>query len=66
MHIQCLKDLSNSLESPAIDPEPTDEPSVLNIQQRTAHDYHVDLITAKFPKAQMELAECLGKTSTLR
>lgn len=63
MHVQCLSDLSNTLESPAIDPAPTDEPSVLKIEQRAAHDYHVDLITAKFPKAQISLAECLGKMS---
>jgi hypothetical protein len=63
MHVQCLSDLSNALESPAIDPEPTDEPSVLKIEQRAAHDYHVDLITAKFPKTQTSLAECLGKMS---
>lgn len=63
MHVQCLSDLSSTLEFPAVDPEPTDEPSVLRIEQRAAHDYHVDLITAKFPKAQISLAECLGKMS---
>ncbi|KAH7398766.1 hypothetical protein DE146DRAFT_504063 [Phaeosphaeria sp. MPI-PUGE-AT-0046c] len=63
VHVQCLNDLSNALESPAIDPKPNDEPSVLKVEQRAAHDYHVDLVTAKFPKAQTELAESLGKIS---
>ncbi|KAL5113435.1 hypothetical protein ACEQ8H_008679 [Pleosporales sp. CAS-2024a] len=63
MHVQCLIDLSNALEYPAIDPEPTDEPSVLRVEQRAAHDYHTGLITAKFPKMQDELAESLGRTS---
>ncbi|KAH6103215.1 hypothetical protein HBI69_201440 [Parastagonospora nodorum] len=63
IHVQCLFDLSNALEYPAIDPEPTDEPSLLKVEQRAAHDYHKDLIVAKFPKVHMELAECLGKIS---
>ncbi|EAT77002.2 hypothetical protein SNOG_15627 [Parastagonospora nodorum SN15] len=50
IHVQCLFDLSNALEYPAIDPEPTDEPSLLKVEQRAAHDYHKDLIVAKFPK----------------
>jgi hypothetical protein len=40
MHVQCLLDLTNALEYPAIDPEPNDEPSILRIEQRAAHDYH--------------------------
>lgn len=63
IHVQCLFDLNNALEYPAIDPEPTDEPSFLKIEQRAAHDYHKDLIVAKFPKVHIELAECLGRIS---
>lgn len=63
IHVQCLFDLSNALEYPAIDPEPNDEPSLLKVEQRAAHDYHKDLIVAKFPKVQIELAECLGRIS---
>jgi len=64
MHIDCLVDLSDALEHPAEDPQQhKDEPSVLRVKQRAAHDYHADLILAKFPKAHIELAECLGKIS---
>jgi hypothetical protein len=63
VHIQCLIDLSNTLEYPAIDPEPSDKPSIPMVQQRDAHDYHKELIVAKFPKVQPELAECLGRIS---
>jgi hypothetical protein len=63
MHVQCLTDLSNTLEYPANDPEPSDEPSVPMVRLRTAHDYHKDLIVAKFPNVQPQLAECLGKIS---
>jgi hypothetical protein len=66
MHVNCLIDLSSALEFPAIDPQPIDEPSVLKIEQRAAHDYHVDLITAKFPKVQAQLAERLGRISWAR
>jgi len=64
MHIDCLTDLSIALEFPAEDPVETDDvPSTLRVEQRAAHDYHADLILAKFPKAQIELAETLGKIS---
>jgi hypothetical protein len=67
IHIDCLVDLSDALEHPAEDPEQHDiEPSYLNVEQRAAHDYHADLILAKFPKVQIELAECLGRTSWAR
>jgi hypothetical protein len=63
-HIDCLTELSNALEFPAEDPEDDDdEPSALRVEQRTAHGYYADLILAKFPKAQIELAESLGKIS---
>jgi hypothetical protein len=62
-HVDCLVDLGNALECPAIDPEHEDEPSVLKFEQRAAHDYHADLILAKFPKAHVELVVCLGRIS---
>jgi len=64
MHIDCLTDLSNALDFPAEDAVDTDdEPSTLRVEQRAAHDYHADLILAKFPKAQIKLAETLGRIS---
>lgn len=64
LHVDCLMDLSDALEFPAIDAEQhDDQPSVLRLEQRAAHDYHADLILAKFPNAQIELAKCLGKIS---
>lgn len=63
-HLDCLLDLSNALEYPAEDPEENeDRPSALQVGQRPAHDYHTDLIRAKFPEIQIALAECLGKIS---
>jgi hypothetical protein len=62
-HLDCLLDISTSLESPAFDTEGVDEPNTLKIEQRSPHDYHSDLILAKFPKVHVNLALCLGITS---
>ncbi|KAF2036132.1 hypothetical protein EK21DRAFT_52546, partial [Setomelanomma holmii] len=65
-HLDCLLDLSSALDCPAVDTNTPDEPSILKVEQRAAHDYHADLILAKFPKAHIDLAQCLGKTSWQR
>lgn len=65
-YTNCLIDLSTALDSPAVDPIHHDEPCGLKIEQRAAHDYHADLILAKYPKANADLVECLGKTSWQR
>ncbi|KAF1851954.1 uncharacterized protein K460DRAFT_373842 [Cucurbitaria berberidis CBS 394.84] len=65
-YTDCLVDLSTALDCPAVDPIHDDEPSVLNVQQRAAHDYHADLILAKYPKANADLVECLGRASWQR
>jgi hypothetical protein len=59
----CLVDLSAALQCPAISKEQEDEPSILRVQERAAHDYHIQLILAKYPSAQINLIENLGKTS---
>lgn len=61
--VECLTDLSVGFENPAVDPEDNDEPSFLRVEQRSAHDFHADLIRAKYPEACSELIECLGKIS---
>jgi hypothetical protein len=63
VHTDCLTELSTALEDPAIDPDQYDEPSVPRVEQRAAHDYHADLVLAKFPNAYTSLVECLGRTS---
>lgn len=61
--LNCLFDLSTTIERPALDPRDEDEPSALDLGQRGAHDYHADLIKAKYPEAQLDLIECLGRIS---
>lgn len=59
----CLVDLSTALECPAIDPGFGDEPVLPRLEERSAHEYYVDLISSKFPKAGVDLTDCLGKAS---
>lgn len=58
-----LTDLSIALDCPALEPEHEDGPSLVTLEQRSAHDYHTDLIRAKFPEAEYCLLQCLGQTS---
>lgn len=62
-YTDCLIDLGTALKCPALDPEPEDEARVVRSEQRAAHDYHTDLIMARFPQAQLALLQTLGKTS---
>lgn len=61
--VNCLFDLSSAIERPAADPKDGDEPSTSDLGQRAAHDYHTDLIKAKYPDAQLDLVQCLGRIS---
>lgn len=63
MYTECLIDLGPSIECPASNYKSGEEPSALVIKERLAHDYHVELILAKYPKADTELAYHLGRTS---
>lgn len=63
VYTNCLIDLGTALECPALEPEYEDGPSVVMWEQRTAHDYHTDLIKAKFPQAKHCLLQSLGKIS---
>lgn len=62
-YTECLIDLSSALDCPALEAVHNDEPSVVTLMQRQAHDYHTDLIRAKFPKAEAPLLGTLGQTS---
>lgn len=62
-HVQCLVDLNSALECPAIDPGAEDEPSIPRLEKHSAYDYYAELIVAKFPKARLDLVECLGKAN---
>jgi hypothetical protein len=62
-YISCLTDLGSALVCPALEPEVDDKPSQVILGQRLAHDYHTDLITAKYPQADMHLLQSLGKIS---
>jgi hypothetical protein len=63
MYTKCLVDLGASLECPAVDHGNVKQPMALIVRQRLAHDYHAELISAKYPTADDELVTCLGKTS---
>ena len=65
-YTECLVDLSAALQCPATNREQEDGPSNLRVQERAAHDYHTQLILAKYPSAQADLIESLGKTSWSR
>jgi hypothetical protein len=58
-----LTDLSSALICPALEPEYDNEPSAVALETHSANDYHTELIRAKFPRAEMILLQCLGKTS---
>ncbi|KAF2116697.1 hypothetical protein BDV96DRAFT_645109 [Lophiotrema nucula] len=63
-YVQCLVDLSNSLECPAMDPDhEDDEASLPRLQIRAAHDFYADIITRKYPQANIEVVEHLGKAN---
>ncbi|KAI1666566.1 hypothetical protein L13192_08810 [Pyrenophora tritici-repentis] len=59
----CLLDLSAAFECPANDIEKEVASSIVNVEERAAHDYHAQLLQAKFPSAQTELIHRLGETS---
>jgi len=63
-YIQCMVDLNAALERPATDPDRCDnEPSIPRLGERKVHEYFAALIIAKFPKANLDVAECLGKAN---
>ncbi|KAH6618468.1 hypothetical protein C7974DRAFT_474316 [Boeremia exigua] len=61
-----LIDLSTALDCPALEPEPKDRPNLVTLEQRSAQDYHTDLIKCKFPQAEKHLLQSLGRTSWSR
>jgi hypothetical protein len=63
VYTDCLTDLSSALVCPALEPEYDNEPSAVALETYSANDYHTELIRAKFPRAEMILLQCLGKTS---
>lgn len=66
-YIQCLVDLSSSINCPAMDPEYRDQiPTLLTLEKRNAHDYYADLISNKFPQASPDLVDRLGKANWSR
>jgi hypothetical protein len=62
-YTECLVDLSAALQCPAMDQEQEDGPSIMRVEEREAHDYHTQLLLAKYPSAQADLIGSLGKTS---
>ncbi|EUC42453.1 hypothetical protein COCMIDRAFT_51464, partial [Bipolaris oryzae ATCC 44560] len=65
-YINCLIGLGTALECPAPDESHDDEPGVVGLGPRFAHDYHTDLIQAKYPVADVYLVQVLGKISWSR
>jgi hypothetical protein len=66
IYVNCLIDLGTALDCPALEPEHDHEPSLITFEQQSAHDYHTDLIKAKFPDAGLPLLQSLGRTSWRR
>lgn len=66
IYTNCLIDLGAALDCPALEPEHDHEPSLITFEERFAHDYHTDLIKAKFPEAKLPLLQSLGRTSWRR
>lgn len=62
-YIDCLIDLGMALACPALESKVEDKPSQVVLGQRLAHDYHTELITAKYPQANTHLLQSLGKIS---
>ena len=62
-YIECLTDIGIALERPALEPGSREQASLIDLEQRTAHDYHTDLILAKHPQADPDLAQALGRLS---
>ena len=62
-YTQCLRDIDQTLEHPALDDPDEDNTSIFGINQRPAEDYHTEILKAKFPKAEMDMIQCLGRTS---
>ncbi|KAH7116726.1 hypothetical protein B0J11DRAFT_494113, partial [Dendryphion nanum] len=64
MYTQCLVDLNIALECPAVDPDFVERGIHIDrLETRNAHDYYSDLIVAKYPEANIDLVECLGKAN---
>jgi hypothetical protein len=62
-YTNCLMAMGAALDCPAPDDEQVDKPGQRSGEQRCASDYHVDLIKAKFPQADVLLVHQLGKAS---
>ncbi len=62
-YTSCLMDLTVALKCPALEPEHDDKPVQLRLEQRSAHDYHTELMRAKFPQSEEDLLHSLGETS---
>lgn len=66
IYVECLRDIGQSLDRPALDDWNDQEPSLLGTDQRTAEDYHTERLRAKFPSAEIRMLQGLGKASWYR
>jgi hypothetical protein len=65
-YTNCLMGLGTALVCPAPDDVHDDKPSVVEAGPRFAHDYHINLIQAKYPAADTPLLQVLGQISWSR
>lgn len=63
IYTECLTDLGSSLQSPAPDDLEEGIAIGLVLEQRSAEDYHTELLKAKFPLARLDILQRLGRTS---
>lgn len=62
--IESLAVLSSSLEAPAEDESDDEEARTwAQLQDRSAHEYFVDLVSSRFPFADKQLAQNLGQSN---
>lgn len=63
-YTECLRDIGQSLENPALEESEDDEElSLFATNQRSAEDYHTECLKAMFPLAEIDLLQCLGRMS---
>lgn len=62
-YTECLQDIGQSLDHPALDNSDDEETPFSKIDLCSTEDYHAERLRAKFPTAEMNMLQCLGRMS---
>ena len=60
-YTECLQDIGQSLQHPALDYSDDEKTPFLEINQHSAEDYYTERLRAKFPTAEIDMLQCLGR-----